>query len=363
MLRVARLAQPLDGAWQRRPVAPRGATRLGISIRSPQLDAFGLEMHAALAELLALPFDVVRFGAYWNRIERVPGAFDTAVLDAQIEAAERANKHLVVCVGALKTFGYPEFFAPRHVVESLPEGTRIGPSSYPALQQAAMEFIARIIERYQASSHIIAWQVEHESVDPLGFEHSWRLDAAFVAAEVAAARRADPLRPILMNGFLPVTWLGWLTQWWQTRDQGDSLAVALRLADIVGVDFYPRVGLVRAGGLGAYLVGGPGRLSDILSAAQRRGKRVMVSEGQAEPWESVTVPPNPRRHAPFSCTPEDVIDNYNACMRVAARQQFRLDAYLFWGAEYWLVRQRAGDRSYLSAVARVLDAAHSSDPA
>ena len=309
-----------------------------------------------MAELLGLPFDVVRLGAYWNRIEPLPGAFDTRILDAQIEAAERTNKHIIVCVGALKTFGYPEFFAPRHVVESLPERTRIRPSAYPALQQAAAEFIARIVERYQTSSHIIAWQIEHESVDPLGFEHSWRLDLAFVAAEVAAARRADPSRPILMNGFLPVTWPGWLTQWWQTRDQGDSLAAALQLADIVGVDFYPRVGLFRAGQLGAYLVGGPQRLSNVLSDAQRRGKRVMISEGQAEPWESVLVPPNPRHHALFSCRPADVIDNYNACMRLAERHTWPLDAYLFWGAEYWLVRQRAGDRSYLSAVARILDA-------
>jgi hypothetical protein len=31
-----------------------------------------------------------------------------------------------------------------------------------------------------------------------------------------------------------------------------------------------------------------------------------------------------------------------------------LDAYLFWGAEYWLLRQRAGDESYLGAFQRIL---------
>ncbi len=338
------------------PVVPRGATRLGISIRSPQLDVFGLDARAAVDELLRHPFDIVRLGAYWSRIESAPGSFTPAQLDEQVEAAERANKHIILCVGALKTFGYPELFAPRHVVTSLPEHTRIRGSVYPALQRAATEFIERVVERYRASSHIIAWQVEHESVDPLGFEHSWRLDRAFVAAEVAAARHADSSRPILMNGFLPVSLPGWLTQWWQTRDQGDSLAAALQLADIVGVDFYPRVGLFRAGPLGAYLVGGPRRLSAVLSAARRRGKRVMISEGQAEPWESITVPPNPRQHALFSCTPEHVIDNYNHCLRVAARCGGALDAYLFWGAEYWLVRQRSGDRGYLEAFSRVLDA-------
>ena len=30
-------------------------------------------------------------------------------------------------------------------------------------------------------------------------------------------------------------------------------------------------------------------------------------------------------------------------------------AYLFWGAEYWLLRQQHGDLSYLEAFARILD--------
>ena len=44
-------------------------------------------------------------------------------------------------------------------------------------------------------------------------------------------RAADPSRPLMMNGFLPTSQLVRLTQWWRTRDQGDSLAVAQRLAD------------------------------------------------------------------------------------------------------------------------------------
>jgi hypothetical protein len=39
----------------------------------------------------------------------------------------------------------------------------------------------------------------------------------------------------------------------------------------------------------------------------------MVSEGQAEPWETVTTPPNPANQAMFSCPPERVIGNYNDC--------------------------------------------------
>jgi hypothetical protein len=31
-----------------------------------------------------------------------------------------------------------------------------------------------------------------------------------------------------------------------------------------------------------------------------------------------------------------------------------LEAYLFWGAEYWVLRQQQGDPRYLQAFARVL---------
>jgi hypothetical protein len=32
-----------------------------------------------------------------------------------------------------------------------------------------------------------------------------------------------------------------------------------------------------------------------------------------------------------------------------------LYAYLFWGAEYWILRERSGDPSYLRAFARLLE--------
>ena len=84
-------------------------------------------------------------------------------------------------------------------------------------------------------------------------------------AEVAAVRAADPGRPVLMNGFLPTSTPVALQQWWRTRDQGDSLAVAQRLADIVGIDCYPRHALASAGPLTAVPGRQPGR------AAPQRG--------------------------------------------------------------------------------------------
>ena len=80
----------------------------------------------------------------------------------------------------------------------------------------------------------------------------------------------------------------------------------------------------------------------------------MISEGQAEPWETTTVPPSPQGKASYSCPPEQLIRNYNAALRWSLNGD-PLYAYLFWGAEYWLLRNQSGDPSYLQAFARVLE--------
>jgi hypothetical protein len=359
-IRLKRATQPLTDAWRYIPIELRHSTLLGISFRTPQVVALGLDAQTTLHTLLAYPFQLIRLGAYWNRIEPEPGAFHIEELDRQIDAAERAGRRIILCVGPLKTFGYPEFFVPAHHLERpLREGTLIHSSDYSSLIIAATTFMTRVIERYKGHQSIVAWQLEHEAVDPLGVEHSWRLAEDFVKQEIAALREADATRPVMMNGFVPTSWPVRLSQWWRTRDQGDSLAVAQRLADIVGIDYYPRHALMTIGNKTVYLDGSQSswqqrRWKQLAEWTQAHGQKLMVSEGQAEPWEAVTVPPNPDTEGMYSCLPEQIIATYNACMR-RSQPASPLYAYLFWGAEYWVLRKQSGDASYLNAFARTLE--------
>jgi hypothetical protein len=361
-VRLKRWRQPLTDRWRRTPVVPPGATKLGISFRPRQAEVFGLDAQSALEALLAYPIDIVRLGAYWDRMEPAPGRFDPSELDWQVEAAEAAGKRLVICLGPVKCFGYPEYFAPRHIQAGLPEHTVITPTTHPALLRAAIAYIYRVVGRYRHRPAIFAWQVEHEAVEPLGLEHSWRLHPDFVRAEVDAVRSADPARPVMLNGFLPTSTPVRLSQWWRTRPQGDSLTAARSLADVLGVDFYPRHAVLRWGGWSAYLDGSglpwQQRRWRQLGAWQEAGpdRSLVVAEGQAEPWEAVTVPPDPDGMAAYSCRPEDVIANYNRALRYSRRAGADCAAYLFWGAEYWLLRRQGGDTRYMDAFTRVLAA-------
>jgi glycosyl hydrolase family 42 (putative beta-galactosidase) len=177
-VRLKRATRPLTDAWRHLPIEPRRSTLLGISFRSPQVAALGLDARATLRTLLAYPFQLIRLGAYWNRIEPEAGTFYTDELDWQVDAAERAGKRIILCVGPLKTFSYPEFFVPaHHLAHPLQEHTLIEPSAYQSLLTAATAFITRLVERFKHRQGIVAWQLEHEAVDPLGMEHTWRLDA------------------------------------------------------------------------------------------------------------------------------------------------------------------------------------------
>jgi hypothetical protein len=364
-MRLARAAQPLTDRWKTLPVAPRGNTLLGISFRPRQVEALGLEITDTLNTLLAYPFQLVRLGAYWDRCEPTAGRWNTSELDVQIEAAQRAGKKILLAVGAVKTFGYPEFFVPAHYrAGAFREGHLVTPTAQPRLLEAATRFVTQIVERYRDLPSIIGWQVEHEAADPLGMEHTWRLAEAFIAAEVQAVRTADSSRPIILNGFLTNSLVVRLSQGWQTRDQGDSLAVAQRLADIVGIDDYPRHALLSAGNLTLYLDGSqtPWQVyarTQAISQITRLNRRWMVTEGQAEPWETVTNPPNPNQMGMYSCLPEHLVENYNRWL--AWNAAVAPYAYLFWGAEYWLRRQKDGDGRYLNAFARILESSQTND--
>lgn len=92
----------------------------------------------------------------------------------------------------------------------------------------------------------------------------------------------------------------------------------------------------------------------MFASTHAHGQKLLIAEGQAEPWETVTTPPNPYKQGMYSCLPEHVIINYNTCMRWS-QQEADLYAYLFWGAEYWMLRKQYADSSYLQAFARILE--------
>src|SRR5947208_14912089 len=74
-VRLKQATQPLTDGWQHLPIEPRRSTLLGISFRSPQIAVLGLDARNTMQTLLSYPFQLIRLGAYWNRMEPEAGIF------------------------------------------------------------------------------------------------------------------------------------------------------------------------------------------------------------------------------------------------------------------------------------------------
>jgi hypothetical protein len=67
------------------------------------------------------------------------------------------------------------------------------------------------------------------------------------------------------------------------------------MADIVGIDYYPRHALMTVGTKTLYLDGSKSpwqqrRRKQLFAWTHTHEQKLMISEGQAEPWEMVTIP-------------------------------------------------------------------------
>ena len=130
---------------------------LGISFRPRQVEAFGLGGHTTLDALLEYPFELLRLGAYWDRIETSGREFDTQQLDWQLAAAERAGKMVILSVGPVKNFGYPEFYVPKHQLDRpLREGALVEPEVQASLLSAAKSFISTSSSRSRLCGRVAA---------------------------------------------------------------------------------------------------------------------------------------------------------------------------------------------------------------
>ena len=230
-MRISKARQPLTEDWRQIPIEHRGSTLLGISFRPLQAQEYGLDTRSTLSKLLEYPIQIVRLGAYWNKIELKKGVFDTSELDWEVDRVEQAGATDYLCVGALKTFGFPEYFIPHHYMQKpLPNGTLITPTEHSDLLAAAKNFITYITERYKTENLSLLGKLENEPTDPLPDASYWRISVDFVKSELETLRASDKTKPVMINGFLATSLIVKLGAAWLTRGQGNALDLAKNIS-------------------------------------------------------------------------------------------------------------------------------------
>lgn len=265
---------------------------------SEELGLDWLETYLALLDDLGTKR--LRLSLYWPEIEPRAGQYFFDDFDWMIEEAEKRDVKLILAIGR-RLPRWPECHLPDWALSLSEEAQQI----------KVLDLIERIVKRYKNKSNILAWQIENEPFFKFG--ECPPLDVGFLEKEIALVRSLDPLRPIMLtdSGEISI----WLS--------------AARRADIFGTTIYR---IVWNKYIGYFKYPLPPKffwLKANLVHLFYPGKKIIVSELQAEPWGARPVSQTrPEEHFK-SMNFEQFCDNIEYAKRVGFPEVY------FWGVEWW----------------------------
>ena len=329
------------------PVHAEGL-RVGTTFSPVQCGYLGQDWKKTYIRVLGMGFDIVRLGAYWAYIEKAEGVYDFSDLDWQIKEAEKRGIPVILTVG-MKAPRWPEYFIPGWALEraSLRFGQDMSGNAF--VKRRALMFIKEVVNRYGDRAIIECWQVENEPLDRSGPKYRW-IGKRFLTNEVSLVRRLDrKKRPVVINmATYPNRFLRVLAR---ITSLNSPLKDAVALCDILAINVYPAIGYRLFRFETCFRTVKDERLayfSEIVKYAKSHGKKVWVTEVQAEPWEpGVAVFKGPGD--PVSVKPSDMKETFDELASLG------IDTILLWGAEYWLYRNdTCKDPRWLTAARSIL---------
>ena len=309
---------------------------LGTSFTRWRAEGLGLDYQRAFQRLCELGLRVVRLSASWREVAE----FGWRHLDWLLAHADSVGQPVLMTVG-MKALGWPEFY--------LPEG--LNPDD-PVVRTQALRHVRETVARFAGRPAIIGWQIENEPFNRSGPLQRW-IPREVVRREAAAVRAIDARRPLAVTTFghfndaLDRTSSRHQSDWKRrlglaVAAEREALAV-LRRGDILGVDIYRSIGWLDEAGEERIARASADQLQWVLRwqrIAASQGKRLWVTEAQAEPWEA-------RRATlgdPRTVSPPDIAS------LVEQLADAGVDTILLWGSEYWLWREANGDTRWIDVV-------------
>ena len=280
----------------------------GVDYSASQSIYLGLDPRATYSAIIHdLGAKHIKIHINWDATETAQGVYDFTDLDRQVQEAKDNHVQLILVVG-MKTGRWPECHTPEWF-------TALSPADRHG---AILQYVDTVAKRYKNSKALEYWQVENEPFLKFGTCPSWyyKEDTSFLQAEVATVRAQDSSHKIIISDS------GELSSWTEAATTGD----------IVGITMYRSSwnSTQKTFGINPYTFLTPGFYATKTAAIQKYYKKPVISiELQAEPWASKPLAEASLAEQAKSMNPELFKEN------IAFAQQAGLDAYYFWGVEWW----------------------------
>jgi GH35 family endo-1,4-beta-xylanase len=292
---------------------------IGITFSHPHLEHLGLDVSDSLDKALSMNFSHLRIGAYWTEIEKEKNKFDFSKLEKIVKKCEKEKQPIILTVG-VKAPRWPEFYWPEHIKEKNPNNKEA--------QEKIIVFIKKTIKKFKKYSCITHWQVENEPLDQSGPDNL-SIPFEFLKREFDVVKKIDN-RKIIIN------------LWGNDLLNRDYLKKTEEIADIIGLDFYPKQFVKKIIGKSFYknYTGIHQSKNKLIKTLKESKKPIWITELQAEPWEE-----NEKGYFsknPESISPQKLIKNIKDIKQLPVKE------ILLWGFEYWLWKEKNGDGGYLT---------------
>ena len=283
----------------------------GMSFNTPYAWELGLDWKEVYDAILDdLQVRQLRLAAHWTMVEPERGVYNFEELDYQLARAEEVGADVVLAVGRR---------LPRWPECHLPDWTR--ELSTEENNEAQLQYMEKVVERYKNNPAIKYWQVENEPfLEVFAFEHCGKLDVDFLDKEIALVRELDPTRQIL------VTDSGNLGSW----------VGAYKRGDIFGTSVYVHFWNPELGQFKTLLPAWAYRVKENLVSMIYGEKPTFLIELSTEPWLIASVVDVPVE-IQFTRMDLEKIEDI-----VKYAENTRYSHQYLWGAEWWYWLKKNG---------------------
>ncbi len=285
----------------------------GVDFSQSQAEYLKLDWKELYSSVIEdLKVENIKLHTNWSWVEGKQDEFYFDDIDWQLQQAKENGVKIIYVIG-VKTGRWPECHYPDWL-NNLSEQQQ---------KDAALNYIKQVVERYKDNNSIAFWQVENEPLLNFGKCPEWYYkDDNFLKQEVALVKLLDPSRKIIVSESGELSW-------WHD---------VAKIGDIVGVTMYRRAWLDTSS-FGFPIDGwdfyATYPVAPILYARKAEivknlfNKKTICIELQAEPWA-----PGPFREVSLSEQAKTMnLDIFKDNIEYA--KQTGLDAFYFWGAEWW----------------------------
>ncbi len=317
--------------------------KIGTTFSQVQCEYLNLDWKNTYKEVVSMGFDIIRLGAYWNRIEKEEGRFDFSELDWQIKLAKEKNLPILFTVG-MKAPRWPEYFFPDWLLKKVNIKSSSAVSDKPIIRKKTLEFIRKVVERYKNEDLIIAWQVENEPLSRSGPKELW-IRPDFLKEEIKLVKKLDQHpRPVVLNAMTYSNWF--LRMLNRLTYSKNPIYQTIAIAEIAAINVYPAIGQKIIGAKICFWTEPKGRMAYLrrfVNKAREHNKPLWVTELQAEPWDpGELVHLNEKKS--LTCHSD------NFLMVFSELHSLGIDTIFVWGVEYWLYRSKNfQDNSWIKA--------------